>query len=117
MINLGHRQAECRGISFREDGQLLSLGTDMSYRMGDGGKLDTSPDDEGDYQVEGRTVTFTSGAESTTCSEGAVRVWKKLRLNGRTLRRVVRKDECTGSVGAVQTWILLSGGGYPGVNG
>lgn len=28
-----------------------------------------SPDDESDFQVEGRTLTFTSGAESTTCSE------------------------------------------------
>jgi hypothetical protein len=104
------------GIWFREDGQLLSLGADMSYRADDGGKLDTNPDDKGEYKVEGRTITFTSGAESITCPDGAVRVWKNLRLSARTLRGVVVEDECADSVGDEQTWILLSGGGYPGVN-
>jgi hypothetical protein len=101
------------GIWFRDDGQLLSLRGDMSYVTDDGGELDTNPDEQGQYRLSGRTLTFTSGAGSTTCQEGAVRVWKRLRLDGWTLRGVVSKDECLDAVGAEQTWIVVSGGTYP----
>ena len=85
----------------------------MSYRMDDGGNLDTSPDDEGEYRVKGRTLTLTTGAGSKSCPEGAVKVWKNLRLDGWTIRGVVAKDECTDAVGDEQQWIVISGGTYP----
>jgi hypothetical protein len=101
------------GIWLGDDGQLLSLNVDMSYAMDDGGELDTSPDEEGEYRLRGRTLTFTSGTGSTTCPEGAVRVWKQLRLDRNTLRGVVHKDECADSVGDIQTWIGVSGAPFP----
>jgi len=101
------------GVWLRDDGQLLSLRGDMSYRLDDEGELDTSPDEKGEFGIRGRTLTFTSGVGSKSCPDGAVKVWKNLRLDGWTLRGVVAKDECTDSVGDEQQWIVISGGTYP----
>jgi hypothetical protein len=98
------------GIWLEEgSGRLLSLYWAQTYSIDDGGLLDTRPDDAGDFQIDDRgTLTFTSGSDSRACEQGAVTVWKRVRLSGRTLRGTVAKDECTDSVGAELTWILLS---------
>ena len=99
---------------WHHDGQLLSLNEDMSYAMDDGGELDTSPDEEGDYRLKGRTLTFTGETATSSCPRGAVKVWKQLRLDGETLRGVVHKDECADSVGNRQAWKRISDPPLPG---
>jgi hypothetical protein len=90
-------------------GHLLRFAWDETYAIDDGGVLGTRPDDAGDFQIDDRgTLTFTSGPESRSCPEGAVTVWEKVRISGRTLRGTVTIDECTDSIGAELTWILLA---------
>jgi hypothetical protein len=98
------------GIWLEEGGgRLLSFAFDGTYAIDDGGLLGTRSDDVGEFQIDGRgALTFTSGSDSRTCKQGAVTVWKRVRLTGRMIRGTVAKDECTDSVGAELTWILLS---------
>jgi hypothetical protein len=92
----------------RRGTNLLRFAWDETYAIDDGGMLGIYPDDAGSFEMYGGTLRFTSASDSRTCNAGAVTVWKQVRLSGRTLRAVVAKDECGGSVGAELTWILLS---------
>jgi hypothetical protein len=92
----------------QEGGHLLRFAGGRTYAIDDGGMLATRPDDAGYFQIDDRgTLTLTSGPESRSCTEGAVTVWKNVRISGRTIQGVVREDGCTDSVGA-ETWFLLS---------
>jgi hypothetical protein len=92
----------------RRGTNLLRFAWDETYAIDDGGMLGTNPNDEGTFLIDEGTLKFTSGSDTRACSPGAVTMWKQVRLSGRTLRAVVARDECGGSVGAELTWILLS---------
>ncbi|HSJ51356.1 MAG TPA: hypothetical protein VLA90_08740 [Actinomycetota bacterium] len=100
------------GIWLRQGtGELLRFGVDGSYRIDDGGSLDTDPDDVGRFAIDDRgTITFTSGAESRQCTEGDRTIWSNVRIAGTALRAEVREEACGGRSGAVEIWLLLSGG-------
>jgi hypothetical protein len=109
-------EATLRGIwLLGGSGTLVRLGEDRTYALDDMGRLGISPSDVGTFQVDGRTITFTSGAGSSRCAQGDLWVWKDVDLQGRVLRGVVSKDECrnrTGgatSVGQEVSGFLLAG--------
>lgn len=97
-------ESALQGIWFlRGSGALLRLSGDGTYAIDNMGRLDTAPSDIGTFQVNGGTITFTSGAKSRGCAKGDLWVWKGVELQGESLRGAVSEDECRKRAGGT-TW-------------
>lgn len=91
-------------------GQLLRLTWSGTYSIDNTGLLDTNPLDVGTFEIEGSTMTFTSGALSRGCTEGDRMIWKDVRFGGgRSLEGTVSEEACTHSGGVTGTWIRVGG--------
>lgn len=97
------------GIYLLEGTGHLMKFTREEYSVDGAGELGVDPDDQGSfYNNEKGTLRFVSGADSRSCDDGAVTVWKRVRVNGRVLQTAVTRDDCWANGGDELTWIRLS---------
>jgi hypothetical protein len=90
-------------------GRLMKFTARETYSTDDAGKVGLDPQDQGSFRNNERgALRFVSGADSRSCDEGAVTVWKRVRVNGRVLQTAVTRDDCWANGGDEQTWIRLS---------
>jgi len=67
------------------------------------------PLDVGTFEVQGSTITFTSGKGTSHCTAGDRLVWEDVELVGPGRMKVfVSKDTCSGFYGSDATWTRIS---------
>jgi hypothetical protein len=90
-----------------EDGHLLRFDSAGGYRIDDSGDLAANPGGAGRVEIGTQTLTLTTGADASFCSEGAVWVWTNPRVEAGTLRATVAHDDCGETEGTEIAFIYL----------
>ena len=110
---------EMTGIWLRADsGQLMSFRPNGSYAISDDGQLG-APDDAGMYEIDGRTIGFTSFAPDAACAWQSTRSWdavglERIRLNEQhdtpamILHTEAGESDCPIHAAGEQTWLRVS---------
>ena len=92
-------------------GQLLRISFSGSYAIDDQGTLGTAPYDEGDVEIDGRTMVLISGPGSRECRDGARWTWTAVAVEpfGAAMRATSDRDVCGHGLDDVElTWIRIS---------
>ena len=114
--------SELAGIWLLDGGEhLLRIGSDGTYAIADAGTLVADPDDVGTVELENRsvqevslrvgTLTFTSGPESRTCSEGTRTVWTEVLFISNAMAADVPEGACGEVPAGRATWSVVSRAG------
>ena len=105
---------ELEGIWLLEGtGQLLRISFSGSYAIDDQGTLGIAPYDEGDIEIDGRTVILISGPGSRECRDGARWTWRSVAVEPfvTAMRATTGRDGCGHGLDDVElTWIHISAG-------
>jgi hypothetical protein len=99
-------------------GQLISFRPNGSYAISDDGQLE-APDDTGMYEIDGRTIGFTSFAPDAACAWRSMRSWdavglERVRLNEQhdtpamILHTEAGESDCPIHAEGDQTWLRVS---------
>jgi hypothetical protein len=87
-------------------GYLLRFDSQGGYRIDDAGDF-ANPGGAGRVEIGTRTLTLTTGADATGCSEGDVWAWTNVRVDAGTLRATVTHDDCGRTEGGELAFIYL----------
>lgn len=82
---------------------------DGTYEIG-AGLPEFPPVDAGTFEIQGSSITFTSGKATTHCTAGDKLVWQEVELLGPGRMKVyIARDTCSGFFGTDASWTRISG--------